>query len=91
MDLLHWLFGESTAVASVRLTDVEQRGSDTYADIWLRREWIEEGRTISVDNPAGRKMELRLHPVMEDGKYLRLNGQAFEGCGDLLLRVCIVK
>jgi hypothetical protein len=73
------------------LTNIEQRGDDTYADLPVRREWLVEGRSIPVEMPGGRTIQVALHPVMKDGTSLRLKGQAFQGTGNLLLRVCIVQ
>jgi hypothetical protein len=71
------------------LKNVEQRGKDLHADLPVRRQWIEEGREISVEIPGGRKIQVALHAVMTDGSILRLKGQATGGDGDLLLRICI--
>ena len=71
------------------LTNVDQRGNDIYADLQVRRESLAEGRTISLNIPLGHTIELNLTPDMADGRMLCLKGQAFEGAGDLLLRVCI--
>jgi hypothetical protein len=71
------------------LKNVEQRGKDLHADLPLRRQWIEEGREISVEIPGGRNIQVALNDVMTDGAILRLSGQALDSDGDLLLRICI--
>ena len=71
------------------LDNVEQRGKDLHADLPVRRQWIEEGREISVEIPGGRKIQVVLHAVMTDRAILRLKGQAPGGDGDLLLRICV--
>jgi hypothetical protein len=71
------------------LVNVEQRGKDTYADFQVRHEWIDEGRTVPVDIPGGRSIQVVLHASMTDGAVLRLKGQAPGGNGDLLLRIRI--
>jgi hypothetical protein len=40
---------------------------------------------------AGHTIQLKLHPIMTEGKYLRLKGQALDGDGDLLLQMHILK
>ncbi len=71
------------------LNNVEQRGKDLHADLPVRREWIEEGRQIPVEIPGGRSIEVVLNAAMNQGRILRLKGQALDGNGDLLLRICI--
>jgi hypothetical protein len=71
------------------LINVEHRGNDIYAHLPVRRQWIDEGQTISVEIPGGIAIQVTLHAVMKEGAILRLKGQAFEGNGDLLLRICI--
>jgi hypothetical protein len=71
------------------LKNVEQRGKDLHADLPVRRQWIEEGREISVEIPGGRRIEVPLHSVMPEESILRLKGQALDANGDLLLRICI--
>jgi hypothetical protein len=69
--------------------NVEQRGKDLYADLPVRQQWIEEGRIIPVELTGGRTIQVRLNAVMTQGAILRLKGQAFDGDGDLLLRICM--
>jgi hypothetical protein len=71
------------------LTNVERRGKDTYADLQVRRAWIREQRLIPVELPAGRTIQVKLHPNMTAGALLRFQGQAPDGQGDLYLRLCI--
>jgi hypothetical protein len=71
------------------LINVEQRGKDTYADLQVRQEWIDEGRKVPVDIPDGRTIQVVLHAAMADGTFRRLKGQAPGGTGDLLIRVRI--
>jgi hypothetical protein len=82
---------DAKAMNHLVLTNVEQRGDDTYADLQVRREWVVEGRSMPVEMPGGRTIQVVLNPVMKEGTYLRFKGQAFQGAGNLLLRVCIVK
>lgn len=72
------------------ITDVERRGKDTYADLPVRREWIEEQRSIPVETPTGGTIQVRLHPAMKEGVSLRFKGQAFDGDGDLFLRIRVM-
>ncbi len=74
-------------MSQTTLKNVEQRGKDLHADLPVQRQWIEEGRSISVEIPGGRSIEVVLHSVMTDGSILRLKGQALDGNGDLLLRI----
>lgn len=72
------------------LCNVEQKYGDTFADLHLRREWLDDSRTVTVALPGGSKIQVKLAPMMADNTGLRMKGRAFEGGGDLLLRICIV-
>ncbi len=72
------------------LINVEQRGKDLCADLPVRQAWIDQGRMIPVEIPGGRRIDVKLHAVMTPGAILRFKGQAFDGDGDLLLRICII-
>jgi hypothetical protein len=72
-----------------RVTHIERRGEHLYADLHVRREWIAEGRTVSVQVPGRPAFQLVLHPFEVEGTLLRFRGQAFDGAGDLYLRVRI--
>lgn len=71
----------------VELTHIERRGKDTYGDLTIRREWIGEQRSIPVRTPAGRTIQVGLHPAMTEGALLRFQGQVSDGDGDLFLRI----
>jgi hypothetical protein len=73
------------------LSNIEQKYGDTYADLHVHLQWITEARTITVEQPSGSTIQIKLNPIMAEGSCLRLKQQAFEGAGDLLLRICIVK
>lgn len=82
---------EDNPLSSPKITHVETRDDDTCADLQVRRDWIVEGRSITVVLPDGRSIQLELDPVMGEGTWLRLKGLAFQGKGNLLLKVRIVK
>ena len=71
------------------LTSIEQRGRDTLADLEVQRDWLQEGRFVSVEMPRGEAIQIKLSPVMSEGKLLRLKGKALAGGGDLLIRICV--
>ncbi len=68
--------------------NVERRGKDLHAGLSVQEQRIAEGREIPVELPGGCKIQVRLHAVMPQGAILRLKGQASDGEGDLLLRIC---
>ncbi len=71
------------------LQNIEQRKSDTYADLLVQRECIQEGRGVSVEIPGGSTIKIKLPAGMAEGTSLRLPGQAFDGGGDLYLRIMV--
>ena len=78
-----------SATPTTFLANVEQRDDDTHADLRVRQEWIDEGRSISAEIDS-ETFQIVLPDSAKEGVFIMLRGQALHGTGNLLLRICIV-
>ena len=78
--------GNSPVIA---LSNVEQHGEDTHADIHVQSSW--QNRMITVESPAGPPWQIQLPPGIQTGMFLRLHGESIYGPGFLLLRLLVVE
>lgn len=76
--------GDSPVIA---LSNVEQHGEDTHADIHVQSSW--QNRMITVESPAGPSWQVHVPPGIQTGMFLRLHGESIYGSGFLLLRLVV--
>lgn len=74
----------------VHLNDVKHERDDLYADVWLRREQINERQTVSFRHPGGWDCQLNLTGHVREGTILRLAGKGVGNRGQLVLHVRLI-
>ncbi len=79
--------GATVKAREMRLAAVEYHDSDIYADLWVRRQQVDDRQEVSVQLPIGHSIQVKLQPPMGEGHRIRLKGHGVDGNGDLYLRV----
>ena len=78
---------EAEASPVISLSNVEQQGEDTHADIHVQSSW--QNQMITVESPAGPPWQIHVPPGIQTGMFLRLHGESIYGPGFLLLRLVV--
>ena len=73
-----------------------QKGADFQADITIPFELAVNGGETTVQTPTGKRIKLKIHPGMEDGKKVKMTGQGSPGqngstSGDLYIIIHVAK
>ncbi|UCF63004.1 MAG: J domain-containing protein [bacterium] len=73
-----------------------QKGADFQAEITIPFELVVNGGETTVQTPTGKKIKLKIHPGMEDGKKVKMTGQGSPGqngspSGDLYIIIHVAK